>query len=115
MKIEIIVTIIALLFILTIIYIYLSIRAKRRKKFLSSLSPLKNRLAPVIDNERRLGELEKAMDKLVKEHPVLNKIEDSYPMINNYISCKNTDEYEYCYRYLRKRYLASYRRYDKER
>ena len=76
---------------------------------------MKTRLTSAIESEQRLGELEKAMDKLVKEHPVLNKIEDSYLMINSYISCKNADEYEYCRKYLRKRYLKSYRRYDKER
>ena len=117
MKTEIIVTIIVVLIIIiiTVVCIYLIIRTRKREKFLRNLGSLKCRLAPDIEKQQRLSQLEQAMDKLVKEHPVFNKIEDSYSFINMYMSCRNADESEYCRQYLKKRYLSGYRRYDKER
>ena len=115
MKVDIVIIVLLFIIVVAISLIYVVIRLRQRQKIFLGLTELKKELIPVIEDEQRLGEIEKAMDKLVKDHAVLNRIEDSYSLIDLYITCKNDDEYEHCRKYLKKRYLKSFKRYDKER
>jgi len=65
---------------------------------------------------RRIPELQAAMDRLMKEHMVISKIEDLYELISMYIFCWDKQEDDYCKDYINKQYLSkAYGRYDDER
>jgi len=84
---------------------------RNRQAFLSQWLDFKVKAKKKITEEQRLGELEHAMDKLFKEHQEIEKIDELFPKISNYISCKGLDEYNYCKTYLQKRYAKGFRRY----
>ncbi|MFC1904815.1 hypothetical protein ACFLXT_03515 [Chloroflexota bacterium] len=63
----------------------------------------------------RLQYLEKSMDKLYKEHQVIDKLSDAYNLITKYAACRDKTEDDYCKNYLRKLYSSGYKRFDDER
>ena len=64
---------------------------------------------------KRFQELEVAMDKLISDHMVVKSIEDYYTLIDNYISCRDAKEYNYCKNYINSKVRKGYLRYDDER
>ena len=54
-----------------------------------------------IQSQQRLGQLEDAMDALVREHMVVDSLEDAARLVPQYISCETPSELEYCREYLR--------------
>lgn len=114
-------TTVALLVLLAIIVIgaiaglVVIVAQGNRARFLSSLSGLKSILQSKIADERRLAELEQAMDRLFSEHRAIESLNDAYLRISSYVSCRNLKEQKYCEIYLKKKYARGYLRYDDER
>lgn len=113
--------IILLVFILIVAFVVIEYRKekkeekKERREIENRMEPLKNKYTPEVEEQLRLREAEKAMDKLVREHGWVAKIEDAYLMISSYFVCKNSEELEHCKEYLRKKYYPGYQSYDNER
>lgn len=60
-------------------------------------------------------QLDQAVDKLVREHGWIAKIEDADLLLSLYVTCANLEEYRYCQKELRRIYYGGYIRYDNER
>ena len=51
---------------------------------------------------RRKPKLEAAMDRLMREHMVISKIEDLYELTSMYILCWDKQENDYCKDYIKR-------------
>ena len=74
----------------------------------------KQRVAILTEWERAIL-LEDSMNRLVKEHPTIENLDEAYNLINQYFECSDQKEYKYCQDYLKKLYYKGYFRYDDER
>ena len=90
----------AVIIIIVISAIIALVMVFRYKKFiewlLSHFGDLKYSYSDRSKKENRLAYLEKCMDKLIKRNMVLNKIEDSYELVDCYAEINNNEERSYC-------------------
>ncbi|MFC2005971.1 hypothetical protein ACFLVG_03305 [Chloroflexota bacterium] len=88
------------------------IRHVRGKPFIAEIEKQLREQYPEVP---RTPDLIRSMDRLFKEHQVIDKLSDAFDLIPKYVECKDKTEEDYCKEYLRKKYASGYLRYDDER
>jgi hypothetical protein len=111
----IIITVIVVIIIILVLFIIKILTNRKRKDMEQSKTNLKiQRIAKLEEWERSIL-LQDSMKKLVREHPLIENIDEAYDCINQYFKCIDLTEYNYCRDYLNKLYSKGYYRYDDER
>ena len=64
---------------------------------------------------KRVAELEAAMERLIRDHPAVQTVNDWFLFITLYVEGANSTENQFCKNYLRRRAYDGYKIYDDER